>query len=100
MKRLLSWIGIVILVAVLVLVAFNWNSLDDGVLYLQDMLAYTETPAQPLAQDGRFGFCHQFVSLRNAQRAQFIERFETLATPVDGGYALDQENRVKIFRKH
>ena len=34
------------------------------------------------------------------QRAQFVERFETLATPVDGGYALDQENRVKIFRKH
>ena len=32
-------------------------------------------------------------------RAQFVERFETLATPVDGGYALDQENLVKIFRK-
>lgn len=33
------------------------------------------------------------------QRARFVERFNTLATPVDGGYALDQENRVKIFRK-
>lgn len=33
------------------------------------------------------------------QRAQFVERFNALATPVDGGYALDQENRVKIFRK-
>ncbi|HUP72178.1 MAG TPA: class I SAM-dependent methyltransferase [Acidimicrobiales bacterium] len=32
-------------------------------------------------------------------RAQFVELFETLATPVDGGYALEQENRVKIFRK-
>jgi 2-polyprenyl-3-methyl-5-hydroxy-6-metoxy-1,4-benzoquinol methylase len=32
-------------------------------------------------------------------RAEFVERFEALATPVDGGYALDQENRVKIFRK-
>jgi SAM-dependent methyltransferase len=34
------------------------------------------------------------------QRVQFVERFNALATPVEGGYALDQENRVKIFRKH
>jgi SAM-dependent methyltransferase len=33
------------------------------------------------------------------QRAKFVELFETLATPVDGGYALEQENRVKIFNK-
>jgi SAM-dependent methyltransferase len=33
------------------------------------------------------------------QRAQFVERFNTLATPVEGGYALDQENRIKIFRR-
>jgi SAM-dependent methyltransferase len=34
------------------------------------------------------------------QRAQFVERFNALATPVEGGYALDQENRIKIFRRH
>ena len=44
------------------------------------------------------------VDPRRAQRmeehrAEFVERFNTLATPVDSGYALDQENRVKIFRK-
>ncbi|MEO8695565.1 MAG: methyltransferase domain-containing protein [Acidimicrobiales bacterium] len=44
------------------------------------------------------------VDPRRAQRMQqhrleFIERFNTLATPVEGGYALDQENRVKVFRK-
>jgi SAM-dependent methyltransferase len=32
-------------------------------------------------------------------RAEFVERFEALATPVDGGYAFDQENRVKVLRK-
>ncbi|MEO5838017.1 MAG: methyltransferase domain-containing protein [Acidimicrobiales bacterium] len=34
------------------------------------------------------------------QRALFVERFNGLATPVEGGYALDQENRVKIFGKY
>ena len=34
------------------------------------------------------------------QRAQFVERFNALATPVEGGYALDQENTIKIFRTH
>jgi SAM-dependent methyltransferase len=32
-------------------------------------------------------------------RAEFIERFTELATPVDGGYAFDQENLVKVFHK-
>jgi SAM-dependent methyltransferase len=32
-------------------------------------------------------------------RDEFVERFNTLATPVDGKFALDQENRVRIFRK-
>lgn len=75
MRRLVVWIGIGVLVAFLFLLAVNVNSLDDGILYLRDMLAYAETPAQPLNESGRFGFCKQFVSLRNAQRAQFIENF-------------------------
>jgi ubiquinone/menaquinone biosynthesis C-methylase UbiE len=33
------------------------------------------------------------------RREEFVTRFETLATPVEGGYALDQENRVAVFRK-
>jgi SAM-dependent methyltransferase len=32
------------------------------------------------------------------QRAAFTERFEALALPVEGGYAFDQENRVRVFR--
>lgn len=32
-------------------------------------------------------------------RAEFIERFHELATPSDDGYAFDQENLVKVFRK-
>ena len=32
-------------------------------------------------------------------RAEFIERFGELATPIEGGYAFDQENVVKVFRK-
>jgi SAM-dependent methyltransferase len=32
-------------------------------------------------------------------RTQFVERFNTLATPMDGKFALDQENRVRVFRK-
>jgi SAM-dependent methyltransferase len=44
------------------------------------------------------------VDPRRAQRMEehrdeFVERFNRLATPVEGGYALDQENRVKVFRK-
>lgn len=75
MKRAFLWLGIVILIAFLVFVGLNLNSLDDGVAYLRDMFAYTETPAQALSENGRFGFCYQFVTLRNAQRAQFIENY-------------------------
>ncbi len=75
MTRVLKWFGIVALVVLLTFIIANWNSWDDGVLYLQDMFAYTETPAQPLNGNGRFGFCKQFVTLRNAQRAQFIENY-------------------------
>jgi hypothetical protein len=32
-------------------------------------------------------------------RSEFVERFNSMATPVEGGFALDQENRVKVFRK-
>ncbi len=32
-------------------------------------------------------------------RAEFTERFAALTVPVEGGYAFDQENRVKVFRK-
>lgn len=32
-------------------------------------------------------------------RAEFDERFAALTIPVDDGYAFDQENRVKVFRK-
>jgi hypothetical protein len=32
-------------------------------------------------------------------RTEFIERFGELATPVEGGFAFDQENLVKVFRK-
>lgn len=75
MRRVVVWIAIVVLCAFLFLLVANANSLDDGILYLRDMLAYSETPAQPLNESGRFGFCKQFVSLRNAQRARFIENF-------------------------
>lgn len=75
MKRALIWIGLVVLVLFAAFVVLNLASLDDGVLYLQDMAAYSEAPARPLDESGRFGFCHQFVTLRNAQRAQFIENF-------------------------
>lgn len=69
MKRAWVWIVIAIVVVLLGFVAWNWNSWDDGILYLQDMLAYNETPAQPLNDKGHFAFCKQFVALRNAQRA-------------------------------
>ncbi len=75
MKRVLKWLGIGVLAAFLIIVIANWNSWDDGILYLQDMVAYRETPAEPLNENGRFGFCKQFVTLRNAQRAQFIENY-------------------------
>lgn len=75
MKRALLWVGIVVLISFLVFLGINLNSLDDGVVYLRDMFAYTPAPAQPLNAKGRFGFCHQFVTLRNAQRAQFIENY-------------------------
>lgn len=75
MRRAVKWIGTG-LVAVLALVAIlNLASLDDGILYLQDMTTYSETPVKPLDANGRFGFCYQFVQLRNAQRAQFIQNF-------------------------
>lgn len=75
MKRVLKGIGIGLAAVVLVFVVANWNSWDDGILYLQDMAAYSETSPHPLNESGRFGFCNQFVTLRNAQRAQFIENY-------------------------
>jgi ubiquinone/menaquinone biosynthesis C-methylase UbiE len=35
----------------------------------------------------------------NRYRAEFTERFEALATRIDGKYAFDQENRVRVFAK-
>ncbi len=75
MKRVAGIAGVVVLGILLLVIAVNLPSLDDGVLYLQDMAAYRETPPQRLDEGGRFGFCHQFVTLRNAQRAQFIQNF-------------------------
>lgn len=75
MKRVFNWSGIVALGVVALLIGLNLNSLDDGIRYLQAMFAYAPTPAQPLDPKGRFGFCEQFVTLRNAQRAQFIANY-------------------------
>lgn len=75
MKRVLKGVGIALLVILLALVVVNWNSWDDGVLYLQDMAAYTDVSPRPLNENGRFGFCNQLVMLRNAQRAEFIENY-------------------------
>ena len=36
---------------------------------------------------------------RNRHRAEFVERFEALATPIDGMFTFDQENRVKVYRR-
>jgi len=77
MKRVLRSGGALVLFAFAILILFNWNSLDDGVRYLRDMLSYTATPAQPLDAHGRFGFCQQYMTLRNAQRAQFIQNYFT-----------------------
>jgi hypothetical protein len=66
-------------------------------LYLQDMFAYSETPAQPLRQDGRFGFCHQFVTLRNAQRAQFIENYLDARGIAFQRLPIDETNFDNIF---
>lgn len=75
MKRVLKGSGIVVLGIVALCVGLNLNSLDDGIQYLQDMFAYVPVSAQPLDPKGRFGFCEQFATLRNAQRAQFIVNF-------------------------
>lgn len=77
MKRVLLWLGILVLVVLGLLIFSNLAGLDDGVLYLRDMVTYSKTPAQPLDANGRFGFCNQFVTLRNAERAQFIENYLT-----------------------
>jgi len=74
----MKWLGAVLAVVGLVLLAlvvFNWNSLDDGLRYVRDMVAYKPPPAVALDPAGKFGFCEQFVTLRNAQRAQFIENY-------------------------
>lgn len=75
MKRLLVWIGIVIVVVIGSLALLNQRGLDDGIHYLRDMVTYSSSPATPLDPSGRFGFCEQFVTLRNAQRAAFIENY-------------------------
>jgi hypothetical protein len=75
MRRVLGWVGLALLIALALLITLNLSSLDDGLLYLEDMLGYAPAPARPLAADGRFGFCEQFVNLRNAQRAQFISNY-------------------------
>lgn len=74
-KRLLVLIAIVILVIIGSLALLNVRGLDDGLLYLQDMVTYSSPPAKPLDPNGRFGFCEQFVTLRNAQRAAFMENY-------------------------
>lgn len=74
----MKWLGAglaVVAALVLGLVVVNWNSLDDGLRYVGDLATYRPTPAVPLDASGKFGFCNQFVTLRNAQRAQFIENF-------------------------
>lgn len=75
MKRVLAVSGLVLVVALAWLSIVNFNSLDDGVGYLQDKFAYREAAPQPLDEQGRFGFCNQFATLRNAQRARFIENY-------------------------
>lgn len=75
MKRVLAAPGILLGVLLAFFVLFNLNSLDDGIAYLQDMAAYAPKPSQPLDARGRFGICEQFVTLRNAQRAQFIANY-------------------------
>jgi Zn-dependent M28 family amino/carboxypeptidase len=72
MKRGLLGFGALVVLLLALLVLVNLNSLDDGVRYLRDMLAYSPAPSQPLDPNGRFGFCDAFTRLRNAQRQQFI----------------------------
>lgn len=75
MKRLLAGFGIFILACMGLFAVANVNSLDDGIRYLQAVAAYTASPSQPFDPRGRFGFCEQFMTLRNAQRAQFIANY-------------------------
>jgi hypothetical protein len=75
MKRILAGLGICLLVVLALLVLVNWNSVDDGIRFLYAMATYAPPPPDPLDARGKFGFCEQFVSLRNAQRAQFIANF-------------------------
>lgn len=77
MNRIMKWGGVFVLAVVVVLILFNWNGLDDGLLYLRALVMYSPTPAQPLDPNGPFGFCAQYVTLRNAQREQFIENYLT-----------------------
>lgn len=75
MKRAVFGLGIGALSLLALFALGNWNSLDDGIRYLQEMFAYASSSSQPLDPRGKFGFCDQFVTLRNAQRAQFIANF-------------------------
>lgn len=75
MKRVLAGFGIFVAACAVLFAGANLNSLDDGIRYLRSMTDYMTTPSQPLDERGKFGFCPQFVTLRNAQRAQFIANF-------------------------
>lgn len=75
MKRFLVGVGIFVVACTGLFAAANFNSLDDGIRYLRAMRDYTTAPLQSLDEHGKFGFCRQFVTLRNAQRAQFIANF-------------------------
>ncbi len=75
MKRVLAGLGIFALLCAGLFALVNVNSLDDGMRYLQNVANYVPSPTQPLDARGKFGFCEQFMALRNAQRAQFIANY-------------------------
>jgi hypothetical protein len=77
MKRISKWGGAIFLAVLVVVVWVNWNGLDDGLRYLISLVTYSATPAQAIEANGAFGFCEQYVTLRNAQREQFIENYLT-----------------------
>ena len=75
MKRAALVFSAIFLIVLGVLLFTNWNSLDDGIAYLQHMATYAPNANAPLEARGKFGFCYEFVKLRNAQRAQFIANY-------------------------
>lgn len=76
MKRALAGLVLFLFACAGLFMLANVNSLDDGIRYLQAAATYSASPpSQPFNPRGKFGFCEQFMALRNAQRAQFIVNF-------------------------